>query len=98
MSKKNEPLGANEPIVSEALISPPVGGPIPGTARLINLLPVERDITFSDGTGVSLAPFSRSGSDHISNFIPKKIIPDWVKKAAAVKPPNPREIAMEEAV
>ncbi|MGC8602137.1 MAG: hypothetical protein ACP5VS_00445 [Desulfomonilaceae bacterium] len=98
MSKKNEPLGANAPIVSEEFVSPPVDGPIPGTARIINLLSVERDITLSDGDNVSLAPFSRTGSDHISNFIPKKLIPDWVKKAALVKPPNPREIAIEEAV
>lgn len=98
MSKKNEPLGVNELIVTEELVSPPISGPVPGTARIINLLPVERDFTLSDGDGVSLAPFSRTGSDHISNFIPKKLIPDWVKKAALVKPPIPREIAIEEAV
>lgn len=98
MPKKNEPLAAAEPIVSEELVSPPVGGPIPGTARIINLAPVERDFTLSDGDNVSLAPFSRTGSDHISNFIPKKLIPDWVKKAALAKPPIPREIAIEEAV
>ncbi len=98
MSKKNEPLGANELIVSAEPVAPTVGGPIPGTARIINLLPVERHFTLSDGDNVSLAPFSRTGSDHISNFIPKKIIPDRVKKAATVKPPIPREIAIEEAV
>jgi hypothetical protein len=98
MSKKNEPLGADGTTVSEKPVSPPVGGPVPGTARIINLLPVERDFTLSDGDNVSLAPFSRTGSDHISIFIPKKLIPDWVKKAALVKPPNPREIAIEEAV
>jgi hypothetical protein len=97
MSKKNEPLAVDEPILKES--SPPLtGGPIPGTARIINLLPVERDFTLSDGDVVSLAPFSRTGSEHISNFIPKKLIPDWIKKAASVKPPNPREIVIEEAV
>ena len=98
MSKKNEPLGVDEPIVTDKPVPPPVGGPVPGTARIINLLPVERDFTLSDGNVVSLAPFSRQGSDHISNFIPKKLIPDWVKRAASVKPPNPREIVIEEAV
>jgi len=98
MSKKSEPLGVDQPIVSEELFSPPVGGAIPGTARIINLLPVERDIPLSDGDSIHLAPFSRTGSDHISNFIPKKLIPDWVKKAASVKPPTPKEIAIEEAV
>ena len=43
MPKKSEPLGVDQPIVSEELFSPPVGGAIPGTARIINLLPVERD-------------------------------------------------------
>ena len=97
MSKKNEPLAVEEPILKEP--SPPLtGGPIPGTARIINLLPVERDIPLSDGDSIHLSPFNRTGSDHISNFIPKKLIPDWVKKAASVKPPTPKEIAIEEAV
>lgn len=98
MSKKNEPLAAiEEPIINEP--SPPSpSGPIPGTARIINFLPVERDIPLSDGNSISLAPFSRTGSDHISDFIPKNLIPEWVKKAAAIKPPNKKEIAMEEAV
>jgi hypothetical protein len=97
MSKRNEPLAVEEPILKET--SPPLtGGPIPGTARIINFLPVERDIPLSDGNSVSLAPFSRTGSDHISDFISKNLIPEWVKKAAAIKPPNKKEIAIEEAV
>lgn len=56
------------------------GPPVAGTVRLHNLETSARDITLTDGTNVRLAPFSRTGLAHISAPIPKKLIPEAIKK------------------
>lgn len=50
-----------------------------GIVKIINLEPTPRDITLLDGRDIRLQPFSFSGTEHISDPIPKKLIPDGLK-------------------
>lgn len=57
-----------------------ITGPVPGTVVLVNLDPSEKDIALYNGVNVHLAPFKRGGAGHISSPIPRKLIPEAVRK------------------
>jgi len=96
MSKKRDLEPQEEgaftaPVIEEA---PAITeGPIPGTVRLMNMNSQAKDITLYDGTNVKLHPFNRTGSAHISRPIPKKLLPEVVRKMA-----QRRELAILEEV
>lgn len=82
--KAEEPQEQAVPIESSAddvqVTAQAPKGPIPGTVRIINRESNPRDITLHNGVNIRLAPFSRVGDGHISEPIPKKLLPDAIKK------------------
>jgi hypothetical protein len=68
------PVQAPAPTVAPVQTPTPNGG-VPGTVRIHNRLPYPIDITLSDGTNVRLGVKAVGKVRHISEPIPKKLIP-----------------------
>jgi hypothetical protein len=55
-------------------------GPPPGTVRLVNLRPEERDITLTNGANLHLWPHALHGERHKSAPVLRKLLPPVVQK------------------
>lgn len=86
MPKKKAEKQITEDVAVETALSGPgphtavPEGVVPGTVRIVNMEPSPKDILLHNGVNVRLAPFSRVGAAHISPPIPKRQIPEAVKK------------------
>jgi hypothetical protein len=63
---------------------------IPGTVYVENLRPHELDIPLTDGTNLHCGPWSKNGTDHKSRSVARKLLPLYVRRLAAQKPPEIR--------